>query len=314
MQNQLKEEQPLSVDFKNAKKRVRDLMSFVFSIKRALTTYPGNAGTPIEQSTLNSSLDTQRTDIKKFWSARYEVLGQYVRSGDSLTTLFNFSGSGVTPGAQNFLDNGASSSVTGNLQQQIRAGLSRSNKERELLINLLTTLGYSGNSFLAKKEFQNQSAEFYLSYIFDMYNVSIVPLSEIINPPKNKVVAAPPAGKSAPAPSQTQPAAQTQQSTDPSSKKSNVTNWDQYVKATPNGGAAVKSAWEAFAATGKVKPDYYSFVAWYKNSKASAGPLWKDDPGTVARLLQAKANLFTPYAAPAPSITPGSATAQTPKP
>ena len=151
MQNQLKEEQPLSVDFKNAKKRVRDLMSFVFSIKRALTTYPGNAGTPIEQSTLNSSLDTQRADIKKFWSARYEVLGQYVRSGDSLITLFNFSGSGVTPGAQNFLDNRASSSVTGNLQQQIRAGLSSSNKERELLINLLTTLGYSGDSFLAKK-------------------------------------------------------------------------------------------------------------------------------------------------------------------
>jgi hypothetical protein len=239
------------------------------------------------------------------------VLAQYFRSGDALKRLL---GQTITPTAQNFLDNGASSSVTGNLQQQIRAGLSSSNKERELLINLLTTLGYSGDSFLAKKEFQNQSAEFYLSYIFDMYNVSIVPLANIINPPKNKVVAAPPAGTSAPPPAQTQPAAQTQQSTDPSSKKSNVTNWDQYVKATPNGGAAVKSAWEAFAATGKVKPDYYSFVAWYKNSKASAGPLWKDDPGTVARLLQAKASLFTPYAAPAPSITPGSATAQTPKP
>jgi len=298
MQNQLKDEQPLSVDFKNAKKRVQDLYRFVFSIKRVLMRYPGNPGTPIDQPTLDASLNTQRADIKKFWSARYEVLSQYVTSGDSLKGLFNFFGLGVTSKAQNFLDNGALSSVTENIKQQIRTGLN-SNKERELLINLLTILGYNGNSFLAKKEFQNQNADFYLSYIYDMYNVSIVPLSEIINPPKNKVEADTSAGKSTPAPAQTQTAAQTPKSADPSSKKSNVTNWDQYVKATPDGGAAVKSAWEAYAATGQVKPDYYSFVAWYKKSKTAAGPRWPDDPGAVARLLQAKAKLYTPYAAPA---------------
>ncbi len=316
MQRQLQSEQPLPVDFKNAKKRVHDLWSFVYSIKRMVTRYPGKAGTPIDEPTLNASLDTQRADIEKFWSARYMVLSQYVESGDSLIGLFNFLGLGVTPGAQNFLDNGALSSVTGDLKQKIRTLLSKDNKERELLINLLTILGYGGGPLLAKKELQNLSADVYLRYIFDIYNISIVPLAEIINPLKNKVVANTSADKSTPppAPAQTQTAAQTQKSADPSSKKSNATNWDQYVKMTPDG-AAVKSAWEAYAATGQVKPDYYSFVNWYKKSKSARPDLWDDGPGHIVRLLQAKANLFSaPAVAPTPSITPGSAAAPTPKP
>ena len=310
MQRHLQSEQSLTVDFKNAFTRLSQLSGFYNSLTGVtLMQLPGKSGTRIEREQLNASLNTQRADIYKFWIARYEVLGQYVRSGDGLRRLL---GQKITREAQDFLDKGANSSVVGKIHDQINAIGNDLNLEvsRNLLIEFLKILGYSSNEDLKK-----QNVDFYSRRIFDIINISIVPLSVIINPPKNKVAADTSTGKSTQQPAQTPLAAQTPQSADPSSKKSNATNWDQYVKATPNGGAAVKSAWEAFAATGKVKPDYYSFVAWYKKSKSARPDWWNDGPDHIARLLQANAKLYgTPAAAPASSITPGSAAAQTPKP
>jgi len=314
MQVQLKNEKPLPENFEGASTRAIELHDFIR--KGRLMAVPAGNGSAIKTSTLNSSLSVG-ANIKEFWNARYIVLNQYAVSGRSTKGLLSTLGLSVTPQLQDFLDKGNLSVVSQQIWSQIKTMTKQlTDVERgAALVNLLTLLGYQKDSFIKNPTFGTLGGSLYTSYTIDIANISRVPLANIINIPKNMVADAGQNQTSTPAtPSPVPVPTQPQQSADPSSKNSSATNWDQYVKMTP-GGAAVKSAWEAYAATGRVKPDYYSFVAWYKKSKTAAGPKWMDDPGTVARLLQAKANLFgTPFAAPSPSITPGQATAQAPKP
>jgi hypothetical protein len=284
----LKNEKDLPLNFAGAQKRQIELFTTVSS--RQLESTPGQSGAKIKLVDIKQSLKPG-PPFYQFWDVRYRVLSQYVMSAASVSGLITNNIGPLNGVAQNFFDAGYMSSAAPGVKNIINSYIKNSKDVINPLQSLLKLLGYSNFPNIKWNELDQQQLR---NLIVDFFNISLVPLANLINIPKQTIVSAPNAN--------------------PNSKNPPAKNWDQYVKMTP-GGAEVKTAWEAYAATGQVKPDYYSFVNWYNKSKSARPDLWDDGPTNVARLLQAKANLFAlPPTPPAPSITPGQAAAPTPKP
>jgi hypothetical protein len=80
-----------------------------------------------------------------------------------------------------------------------------------------------------------------------------------------------------------------------------VQDWPGYIAKTPNGGAAVKAAWEANSKVTGQSPGFAAFVAWWRGMQKTRGQSWKGDPANVTVQLNADTKLKTPAAAATPS-------------
>jgi len=89
-----------------------------------------------------------------------------------------------------------------------------------------------------------------------------------------------------------------------------VQDWAGYIAKTPNGGDAVKAAWEANSKVTGQSPGFAAFVAWWHGMQKTRGQSWRGDPADVTAQLNADTKLKTPEAAPSgPAGVPGQAVA-----
>jgi hypothetical protein len=82
-------------------------------------------------------------------------------------------------------------------------------------------------------------------------------------------------------------------------------DWTSYVAKT-KGGADVKVAWEAYAASKGAKPDFGSFARWWQAYRKSNSNTFD---GTVGETIGALKLTAAPAAASAPPVKPGTAAA-----